>query len=119
MHHRDISKEQISLASIICLLMDTLLSQIFHYDFLSAQLVAVVSGTVPSASIAVGLDEIITAVHALPIHEVWRHQHLVAELLVNVLEILEEIKYKVIVAGIPEIVLNTVIRPRHLELDDN
>ena len=57
-----------------------------------------VCGAVPATCIAVSLDEIITAIHALPVDKVRRHQHLLAELFVDVLEILEEIEDKIVIA---------------------
>ena len=115
----DVAEEQISLMLLIGLLVDTLLSQILEDDFLATQLVAVVSCAVPTSSVAVGLDEVVSAVHALPVDEVRSHKNTISELFINILEVLQEIEHQIIVRGIPHIVLNSIVGPGHFELNHN
>lgn len=98
MHHCDVSEEQELFARIVCLLVDALLSQILQYDFLAAELVAMVRGTVPATSITISFNKVFSTVHAFPVNEVRCHQYEVSELFVDLMEILEEIEYKIIVA---------------------
>ena len=99
--------------------MNTLLSQIFHYDFLTAEFVAVIRSTVSAASVAVSLDEVFATIHALPVNKMWSHEHSVTELLVYLVEILEEIEDKIVVTGVPDVVFNTIIGTSHLEFNNN
>ena len=57
-----------------------------------------VSGAVSAASVAIGFDEVLAAVHALPVYKMWCHKDKVAELFVDLVEILQEIKDEVVVA---------------------
>lgn len=87
-----ISEEEEAFVLAIDLFMYALLSQIFKNNLLSCELVAVVGGAILSSRKAVGRDEFVTAVLALPVDEVGGHQDLIAKFLVDVLEILDEIK---------------------------
>lgn len=119
MYGGHISEEEEALILIIDLLINTFLSQILKDDLFAFELVSVVGRAISSAREAVGLDEILSAVHALPVDEVWGHEHLLAELSVNILEVLDEIEDEVVVAGVPDVVLDTIIRPLHFEFNDN
>jgi len=51
-----------------------------------------VGRTVSAPSEAVHINKVITAIHALPVHEVGTHENPVPEFFVDVLEVLNEIK---------------------------
>lgn len=87
-----ISEEEEAFVLAIDLFMYALLSQIFKNNLLSCELVAVVGGAILSSRKAVGRDEFITTVLALPVDEVGCHEDLFAKLLVDVLEVLDKIK---------------------------
>ena len=53
---------------------------------------------------------------ALPEYESRRHQHHVAELLVDVLEVLEEVQCLIVGAAEPNIVLDSIVWPLDVEL---
>ena len=74
-----ISEEQVPLIRIIRILMNTFLSQVFKDNFLAFKLVAVISGAVAASSVAVGGNEVFTAVHALPINEMWSHKYFITK----------------------------------------
>lgn len=69
----DISEEQESLVVLICMFVDALLSEVFENDLLAAKLVSMIRGAVSSSSKTVLLNEIVAAVHAFPVHEMWGH----------------------------------------------
>ena len=112
-----VPEKQVPLILLISLLVNTLLPQVFKDDLLTAQFVTMVSGAVPAAGIAVGLNEIVSAVHALPVNEMGSHEDAITELLVDVLEVLQEIENQIIVGGVPHVILDSVVGPGHLELD--
>ena len=87
-----ISEEEEAFVLTVYLFMYALLSQIFKNNLLSCEFVAVVGGAILSSRKAVGWDEFVAAVLALPVDEVGGHQDLIAEFLIDVLEILDEIK---------------------------
>jgi hypothetical protein len=98
MDRGNISPEQESLVVVVGEFVDALLSEIFENDFLATEFVAVISCAVSSSSETVGLDEIVTTVHALPVHEVRGHEYFFTEFFVNFLEVLDEIENQIVIA---------------------
>lgn len=78
-----------------------------------------VGRTVSAPGEAVHINEVITAIHALPVHEVGTHENSVAEFFVDVLEVLNEIKDQIIVTRVPDVVLDPIVRPLHFEFCDD
>ena len=75
MNRSDVSEEQISFVLGVHSLVDALLSQVFKYNLLTTKLVAMVSGTILASSVAVGSDEVITTIHAFPVHVMGCHEN--------------------------------------------
>lgn len=119
MYSGDVSEEQVSLIVVIRPFMDALLSQVLQNDLLPTELVAVVSGAVPSSSVAVGVDEVFTTVHALPVYEMRGHEDLITKLLVDFLKVLNEVEDQIVVAGVPNVVFHAVVWPLHFEFNNN
>lgn len=115
MHRCDIFKEQESFVFAIGVLVYAFLAQVFQDNFLAAKVISVISRAIPAPREAIGFNEIVAAVHTLPVDEVWGHEDQVAELLVDVLEVLDEIKHEVVVARVPDVVFDAVVRARHFE----
>ena len=88
----NISEEEEAFVLAVDLFMYALLSQIFKNNLLTCEFVAVVSGTILSSRKAVGRDEFVTTILALPVDEVGGHEDLLTKFLVDILEILDEIK---------------------------
>jgi len=109
----DVAEEQVTFIFIIGILVDTFLPQVFLNNLLPTKFVSMVCCAVSSSCETIGLDEIISAVYALPVYEVRSHQHLLTELLVDVLEVLNEIQYEIVVARIPDIVFDAIVWSLH------
>lgn len=87
-----ILKEQESLIFTISVFVYAFLAQVFHDNFLATQVISVVCSAISSTSEAVSANELVTAIHALPVDEVGTHQYFVAKLFVNFLEVLYEVE---------------------------
>lgn len=115
MHRSDIFKEQVSFIFAIGVLVYAFLAQVFQDNFLATKVISMIGSAIPTPSEAIRFDEIIAAVHALPVDEVWAHEDQVSELFVDVLEVLNEVEHEVVVARVPDVVFDAVVRSRHFE----
>ena len=117
-HFFDVVPEHLSIGAwSVRLLVNAHLSEVLQHNFFALnQLIAIFSGAVLSSPEAIVVHELFIAINAHPKHKPWRHQRIIPQDLVQLHEVLNEIKRQIIARRIPEVILNPVVWAGHIEI---